>query len=44
LSNTKLIEALYDRMYLIEKGQIKLDGKVKEIYSDDGVRKAYLGR
>lgn len=32
-----------DRGYIIETGNVKLSGPAKELRSNDGVRKAYLG-
>ena len=42
--NVKLIEALCARAYLIQRGEVALEGNIRDIYSDEDIRKAYLGR
>jgi len=41
--NVGLIEALSDRMYLIENGRVMVEGKKEDMQKNEYVRKAYLG-
>lgn len=41
--NAKKALAIADRAYVLETGEIVLDGDAKELMNDKGIRKAYLG-
>lgn len=41
--NAFMALSLSDRAYVLERGEIVLEGKAKELLKNDGVRKAYLG-
>lgn len=41
--NASMALRISDRAYVMESGQIRLEGPAKELLEDDSVRKAYLG-
>ena len=41
--NAKMALAISDRAYVLETGNIAMEGSAKELSEDDRVRKAYLG-
>ena len=41
--NAKKALSIADRAYVLETGNIVLEGNAKELISDDSIRKAYLG-
>jgi branched-chain amino acid transport system ATP-binding protein len=40
--NAPFAELVSDRVYVLEKGQIRYSGSMAELMADDGVRRAYL--
>ncbi|MFU0826734.1 MAG: High-affinity branched-chain amino acid transport ATP-binding protein [Lachnoclostridium sp.] len=42
--NAKMALSIADRAYVLETGNIKIQGKARELLEDDRVRKAYLGQ
>ena len=41
--NAKKALSIADRAYVLETGNIVLEGKAKELIQDDTIKKAYLG-
>ena len=41
--NFHFAELVSDRAYVLEKGQIRYGGAMRELAGDEGVRRAYLG-
>ncbi len=41
--NANIALSIADRAYVLEAGQIVLDGTATELQEDDAVRRAYLG-
>lgn len=41
--NAKKALSIADRAYVLETGQISLEGKAEDLLSDDSIKKAYLG-
>ena len=41
--NAKKALAIADRAYVLETGNIVLEGKAKDLLEDDSIKKAYLG-
>ena len=41
--NAKKALSIADRAYVLETGNIVLEGKAKDIINDDSIKKAYLG-
>jgi len=41
--NAKMALSISDRAYVIETGEIVLEGKAKDLLYNDRVKKAYLG-
>jgi branched-chain amino acid transport system ATP-binding protein len=40
--NLKFAARLADRAYIIEKGQIRFDGPMRQLLDDESIRRAYL--
>ena len=41
--NAKKALSIADRAYVLETGNIVLEGRAKELLEDDSIKKAYLG-
>jgi len=41
--NAKLSLPMSDRVYIVSQGQIKLEGSVDEVKSDERIREMYFG-
>ena len=41
--NAKKALSIADRAYVLETGNITLEGKAKDLLEDDSIKKAYLG-
>jgi branched-chain amino acid transport system ATP-binding protein len=41
--NAKKALSIADRAYVLETGEIKMEGKASDLLNDERVRKAYLG-
>ena len=41
--NARKVLSIADRAYVLETGNIVLEGKAKDLLNDDSVKKAYLG-
>ena len=41
--NAKKALSIADRAYVLETGNIVLEGKAKDLLEDDSIKKAYLG-
>ena len=41
--NAKKALSIADRAYVLETGQVSLDGNAQDLLNDDSIKKAYLG-